>query len=813
MTNRKVLCVVDPNLRDRLGHHFEYDYSLLEPVLRRGYEFLVLGHRQVEKAIASAMPVEGVFPHDIWERFPGLARIPGGVGHKLDILLSNLRFFRVLCSRLPSRTVTADWVVFGHMITLHQLLGWAWWFRSLSPRNLPRLVLLFRYSAEWFANSRFAAHAFRLLEGAHAPDRVCLGSDSERLAREYARFTRLPFQVFPIPHTTHQVGPGEFASQSLARRPMCLVSVGNARDEKGFLEILQAIVQLHNSGQLQRFKFILQSNDLYAPNTATEILSTIAEIKKLKLDNVRFIDEVLSTEAYYGLLREADVVLLPYWRSIYASRTSGIFVEALAAGRTVIVTEDTWMSDQLRDYGSGAVCRDHDPHDLVRAVLNIEARFPEYSERARLTRDAWLERHNPEALIEGLLEPRRKLRKPERVAVLYPWGDILERQGGASRRVGLVIDLLKERYDQIRVLAPGHWSDVQVENVQYLSYRPSRLEAAFSRGARRVFELLLRVITLGKSKNEDYMLWQHCWWIFEPTLVRRIHEVVRWADVVFLEYTFWARPVENACRRARTKFILTNYDVVSHQVARSALLRRLTLRAEAGGLRRADHAVCVSTGDQETFKSCGVDAEVIPHAIDTARYRSRWSDDFTREILSKLHRIRVPRKNVCLFVGSLFLANVEAVQSIRRIAESLSGSVMGDSVNFVVVGGCAPPEKNGNFVTLGKVKAEVLHALYQLADLVLVPLPRGTGASVKTLEAMAYGKAILGTRVGFRGYPVESDVQCLVSDDLVEYPKLITDLLGDCDRRQRLGRNALRFADAYDYRKVYQRYISLTEGS
>ena len=81
--------------------------------------------------------------------------------------------------------------------------------------------------------------------------------------------------------------------------------------------------------------------------------------------------------------------------------------------------------------------------------------------------------------------------------------------------------------------------------------------------------------------------------------------------------------------------------------------------------------------------------------------------------------------------------------------------------------------------------------------------------SVKTIEAMAYGKVILGTSVGFRGYPVESGVNCVVCDNLEDYPEKIEQLLQQPEVLDSMGKKAQEFAQDYDYHLLYKTYLDL----
>ncbi len=801
--NRQVFCVVDPNLKDLKGHYFEYDYSLMKAAQKRGYEFLALGHQQAESVITGAMPVRKVFPQDVWHRSERTELIPR-IGRQLTTLMSNVSFYLRLRSALNKRVVTSEWVVFSHMITPNQVLAWAWWVHYARQHDVPRLVLLFRYSADRFATSRAAFRAFRILEASRIDSRIRICSDSERLARDYAGVTRLPIQVVPIPHTSHPAlheDPFPRSNSSAMRR---LVSLGNARDEKGFLEILRAIQLLHRRRKLDRFEFVLQAND-----TTPEILLAIRELESLQLANVSFIQVALSSDDYYRTLAGADVVLAPYWRSVYASRTSGIFVEAAAAGKPVIVTEDTWMGDRLKGSGAGLACRDRDPANLAERMLQIAADYDKYAERAVESRGQWIEEHNPDALMEALLTPSGARQGPTKIAVLYPWGDVLVPQSGASRRVSLLVKFLKSHFPHIWVVAPGSWPEARVKNVRYSSYRSSWLVRQVKRAAFWGFRLGLRLMTLGESRGEEFMFLAHQEYRFEPSLRRRIRQVSRWADVVLLEYTFWAKPVIRACRREKIRVILTDYDVVNDQIGRSLLLKELVKKAEISALKSADHAVCVSVGDHQTFKIEGVDTVIVPHPIDLDTCQMGGSREQALRRVEKACRLQFPEDNVCLFIGSYFSANLDAVQKLRDVARRLWSATM--TVNVVVAGACCSTMHEENFIGLGPVEEAALEDLYLLADLVVMPLPYGTGASVKTIEAMAHGKPVIGTRVAFRGLGVIPGIHGVICDDVEEYPTIITDLLQNRGRRVELGRNARRFAEAYDYRSVYRRYVDLIE--
>lgn len=66
---------------------------------------------------------------------------------------------------------------------------------------------------------------------------------------------------------------------------------------------------------------------------------------------------------------------------------------------------------------------------------------------------------------------------------------------------------------------------------------------------------------------------------------------------------------------------------------------------------------------------------------------------------------------------------------------------------------------------------------YRRADVVIIPIKTGAGASVKFFEALGYGSTILSTSMGVRGVPADSLNSCpgvVVSDDECVWARLLS---------------------------------------
>jgi glycosyltransferase involved in cell wall biosynthesis len=397
-----------------------------------------------------------------------------------------------------------------------------------------------------------------------------------------------------------------------------------------------------------------------------------------------------------------------------------------------------------------------------------------------------------------------------RIAVLYPWSGLPALDRGSARRVVPLINLLAAHYCEVKILSPGRGNPVKNGNIEYLFQVPSRLERVVLRTAHWFYDGILHHSSRAQITPRERRQWWHYLNIqLQPSLLKRIHDLVAWSSIAFLECPFWGSAVRGACRKTKKNYLLTFEDVLSDLVTSNRWLRQRVSDCERLASRDAAAVFSVSLHDQERFEANGIPTRVIPHGMETEPALPSLDAGQIPPELQRLHEERSKGAIICLFIGSSLRCNLEAVEEIRKIAASLSKR--GD-IRFVIAGACLPQADYSDKITaLGPVEETVLLRLYQLTDLVLAPLISGTGTSLKVLEAFIHGKALLSTQVGVRGHPVEEGRDCIVCDDLNQYPEIILALSRDPARRRELGESGRRFVKAFDYRVVYQPYLAEIE--
>lgn len=786
-TNR-LFHIVDPNLRDVVGHYFEYDRTVAEGAAAIGYTPVIMANHAVEAAIARQVGAHAVFRRDIW----GLASQGGGlVGRAIGRLRDNARFLLDLRRALRRFGLTPGSVVFAHTFIDRQILGLALLpFIARRARHV-RFVYLLRYQPDFYVGP-ISRIAFRLIEWSARFRHVHLTTDSARLGEQLGRLTDRPVHVLPIPHVPPDIPDSRDDNDPATT---CFVSLGNARDEKGILEILDAIRILHQRGEAEGLRFVLQCND-----AAPDIQAAIDAFRAEAIPGCELLPDKLESDTYYAILRAADVVLLPYWRSIYFARTSGVFMESLSAGKPVIATADTWMSDQLEQVGGGLVVADRSAEALADAILRSASRRDALSAKARGDRDQWRALHNPRALVAAIdaLDdaPRPPAVPPANVLILYPHDDIFGRQSGSSRRVNLLADFLVANGMRVRLLHDHGSARIVLNGVTLESLEPQR-----RRLVRRLWvALTVFVLSLGRGMRHRWMFWQYTRTASDVDLERWLRQHVRWADVVILEYPFWAATIARICGQERRPLVITAHDVLSDQLRGLAPLHALGWAKERRAWRLADRLIAVSKDDQDRMRGLGLEAALAPNPTDGRLFEVDRLVD-ARRILADLFDVSLPADRFCLFVGSRFDPNVRAVEAIRQIASHLP------DLGFVIAGACAEPERSGNVLALGRVADTVLLLLHAACDIVLVPIPYGTGASLKTVEGLAAGRVVLGTSAAFRGLDVVSDGHAVIEDSIDAYPERIRAVLADHDRARAMGQAAREFARSYDSRVAYLPYL------
>ncbi len=200
-----------------------------------------------------------------------------------------------------------------------------------------------------------------------------LFSDSALVIRAFKQ----PMTLLPIPHTPL---PGTTRSSD----KVSLWLPGAPRAEKG-------LQQLHTfcrskDPTLRQMKLFLSPTPLF--DTPLDI-------------EIQWVPTALSRKDYCQLFHEVDILLFPYDPLLYATRTSGPFVEAITLNKCVFTRNGSWLAHELRQHDLSECILDWDAPLAPTQMLAVFYDETVREKRAKMYR-AYKEFHNEETFQKSL---------------------------------------------------------------------------------------------------------------------------------------------------------------------------------------------------------------------------------------------------------------------------------------------------------------------------------------------------------------------------------------------------------------------------
>jgi glycosyltransferase involved in cell wall biosynthesis len=228
--------------------------------------------------------------------------------------------------------------------------------------------------------------------------RVRFYTDTPEHAADYSALAGFRFRHLPVPFRADLIPPTPARSES---EPLRVLFLGDLREEKGLTKLPALVRAMNAEPRGPRVQFVIPGA-IHTEERAPAMLAALAELESYPSEVVErpHCDGFIPSDDYYRLLACADVVLCPYDAKVYRNRTSGVFAEAVAAGKPTIVPADTWLSSAQEPGTGEAYVNDR---DLLRVLRRVCADYPTYRRAAGSASERWLARHSPENVLAEML--------------------------------------------------------------------------------------------------------------------------------------------------------------------------------------------------------------------------------------------------------------------------------------------------------------------------------------------------------------------------------------------------------------------------
>lgn len=249
---------------------------------------------------------------------------------------------------------------------------------------------------------------------------------------------------------------------------------------------------------------------------------------------------------------------------------------------------------------------------------------------------------------------------------------------------------------------------------------------------------------------------------------RRVEEIVRSAtayDVVFIDRSVFgiiAKRLKEKGYRGRVVCFFHNVETVYFSAKYSSRLnplRWLVLpcadRNDRWSCRYADRTIALSRrDDEELYRRYARHADQLIPIAFVDRY---WRDAYP------VGETSTPP--LCMFLGAHFPANVEGIEwFVKNVLPQVD-------IRMQIVGKGMEKLKDADWMrpdiqVLGNIPD--LEPLFEAADIMVLPIFKGSGMKVKTCESLMYGKNIIGTPEAWNGYELDyarAGACCLTADE------------------------------------------------
>ena len=376
-----VVLSVTPDLRDRIGHFWNYEQHLGPMVESGGLPYWIAANAlwkedapEEAESGAEATTIDCSLytfswtlankPHesDAYHaamRIQVLHELRAAVGRALAACSGRLHVY-MYCGSLEHAEILYEIARDNPRMSVHVNLFW------------------FRSAEAW--RPRFLERWFWLLRAAEKDPRLSLTAMTAHQKREiYQRSgVSLPVAAHPSPLMSDQIA-WRLLNEPLPEKKAKRVFFPSAnRPEKGTGLLYEAARLVVEQIGDEEIELVFRTSPFGSRKDAEE--DPIHPYVKVLEGHIELDDFIAN-------LRSCHAVVLPYLPPDFADRTSGIVVDALYCGTPTVVMRGTFLAEVAQRYGSGIVVDEGRPEEVAEAIIELLHAPPErwdFREAAKL---------------------------------------------------------------------------------------------------------------------------------------------------------------------------------------------------------------------------------------------------------------------------------------------------------------------------------------------------------------------------------------------------------------------------------------------
>lgn len=389
------VCLIDEDFKDFGGHHASYDMPIAEELRKLSIEVHIFVHFMADCSGQRVGTFSPVFTKAKWARTVDSRIIPRQVARLLKLGIANICTLLDLVRKVTPKIRTGD-VLLMCRPNGQTRIAYSLWSIFLSFRGIRVTeVCVFHNVPHRF----FRAEAFFWGLCARM-QKVIYVAHTEPLVALCKHLTGKKCFLLPLPLALH----GQYEENGGSPdRTVTFSYLGLAHRNKGLDTLISAINYVRDMLSQRVINLIIQCYLVDEEKSSIDMIAAL-EAQARAVSGISLIKAQMEPEEYARVMMSADVIVIPHRKPTYGAALSGVFTEALALGKPVIVARGTYMAEQLGVYGGGLTFESGNPESLAIAIRNICKDIKVQRGEAEAGRTKWLETHNQRRFASEFLK-------------------------------------------------------------------------------------------------------------------------------------------------------------------------------------------------------------------------------------------------------------------------------------------------------------------------------------------------------------------------------------------------------------------------
>lgn len=410
----KKALIIASGLRGKYGHNLFYTQMVQRELEQRGFEVTVFINKNAPADLLQETGYKAVFSLGTYDSIPSNGKLP-------DLIYTYLQagIYAYDLQSAINKLDRKDFdLVFFHTLVDFELIGINRYLSKnklnghlfIMKRQSPRFENINKWKAFFHPYLRMKPHYLKVINR-KMKNRFTLLTDSEILSDDYAKVFPHRIVTAPIPLNEpffHSIEKDKsknslFLRHNLEKKDFIDFGyMGDFRGGKGF-DLLPSMIKKVIVAKENKTRFIIQcANSEYGKDLPPTLIE-LQELAQNFKNNVVIINERLSDADYLRLFDFLDVIMIPYTAFPWDKGTSNILTEAIALGKPAVVSNDTWMSYELKKYGGGLEFEKGKVDDFAEKVIQLTDSYHIFAKKVVEYSPIWKSKHNVKNLVDLLL--------------------------------------------------------------------------------------------------------------------------------------------------------------------------------------------------------------------------------------------------------------------------------------------------------------------------------------------------------------------------------------------------------------------------